>query len=339
MIWLDHTKSGRAGHHSGLMRVSGELARTLGATATIVTGTDWTSSAQPDDWFLTAEIFSPDERPGWDALMVRRPCRLAAIFHDAIPLKLPRITWPQSVARHPGYMKMLAGFDHVWAVSHASRQELLDYWNWLGLTTHAEVEVLGLGADFGGRERRTGGPIQSVPSLLCVGILEPRKNQQFLLRVCERLWTEGFEFELNLVGRVNPHFGKPIRNQIKQLQKRQGGLHFHEGATDVVLEQLYAQARAVVYPTIAEGCGLPVLESLWRGVPCVCSDLPVLHESAIGGGVEMVALNDENAWVDALRRILTDDHHHASLVTAAMNKPLSTWRDTAAALRKVLADA
>jgi glycosyltransferase involved in cell wall biosynthesis len=311
------------------MRVSGELARTLGDAASTVSGVEWASAAGPNDWFLTAEIFTPDERPGWSELMAQRPCRLAAIFHDAIPLKWPQITWPHSVARHPGYMKMLAGFDRVWAVSHASRQELLDYWSWLGLTAYPAVKVLNLGADFGGAERRPAQRVESVPSLLCVGILEPRKNQPFLLRVCERLWQQGMTFDLHLVGRINPYFGKPIRDQIRDLKRRRGGLHFHEGVSDAVLAELYTQARAVVFPTIAEGCGLPVLESLWRGVPCVCSDLPVLRESAADGGVVLATLNDENVWTEALRRILSDNHHHAELAETATTRPIATWRETA----------
>jgi hypothetical protein len=69
-------------------------------------------------------LFSEEERPGFTAWLEARPCRAAAIFHDAIPLKLPQITWPRSVARHPGYLKLLAQFDRIWAVSAASREEL-----------------------------------------------------------------------------------------------------------------------------------------------------------------------------------------------------------------------
>ena len=46
------------------------------------------------------------------------------------------------------------------------------------------------------------------------------------------------------------------------------------------LEDLYAAAAVVVTPTRAEGFGLPVLDALGRGVPVVCSDLPVLREVA-----------------------------------------------------------
>jgi hypothetical protein len=68
------------------------------------------------------------------------------------------------------------------------------------------------------------------------------------------------------------------------------------------------------------------------GVPCVCSDLPVLRENADGGGCLAVALNDRMAWKDALRRVLTDDGLHRRLVAEATTRPLPTWSEAARAL-------
>jgi glycosyltransferase involved in cell wall biosynthesis len=81
---------------------------------------------------------------------------------------------------------------------------------------------------------------------------------------------------------------------------------------------------------------LPLLESLWQGVPCVCSALPVLRENADGGGCLTVAGNDRAAWTDALRRVLTDDALHARLAREARARPLPTWAGAAAALRAEL---
>jgi glycosyltransferase involved in cell wall biosynthesis len=330
MIFFDVTKTGAAGHRSGLTRVSARLLAELGPAATPVRWTEWKRTAQRDDWFVTSEVFSEAERPGFSEFLAQRPCRTAAVFHDAIPLKHPTITWPQSVARHPAYLKMLARFDRVWAVSDASRHELLGFWQWQGVERPPPVDVLALGADFNGAPRVTKPGMFEQASLLCVGIVEPRKNQAFLLDVAQELWSEGLAFELHVVGRVNPHFGKPIVARLKSLRRKFPGLRFHEAAGDAALAQLYATARATVFPTIAEGCGLPVLESLWMGVPCVCSDLPVLRENAGGGGCVAVALNDRAAWVAALRRVLTDDAAHAELVAEATTRALPTWKQAAA---------
>lgn len=342
MIFFDVTKTGGAAHRSGLTRVSARLGEALGPAMTEFRWSAPGRSFRREDWFLTAELFSEEERPGITAFLAAQACRLAAIFHDAIPLKHPDITWPQSVARHPGYMKLLARFDRVWAVSDASRRELLEFWHWQGLERVPAVEVLALGADFGAGPRvlnrrpppRAPAP---VPRLLSVGILEPRKNQLFLLEVCAALWADGLAFELHLAGRVNPHFGRPIVTRIKALQRQYPAwLHHHESAGDAELGQLYAGARATAFPTIAEGCGLPLLEALWLGVPCVCSDLPVLRENANDGGCLPVPPNEPGAWQSALRGVLTDDALHAKLTAEAIARPLPTWAGTAQTIRRAL---
>ncbi|MDO8538953.1 MAG: glycosyltransferase [Opitutaceae bacterium] len=338
MIYVDVTKTGRARHRSGLTRVTSRLLQEFGGKAAPVAW-PFSNPAGRKDWLLTAELFSEDERPGFTAFLAGGRGHAAAIFHDAIPLKHPHITWPQSVARHPVYMKLLARFDRVWAVSAASRDELLGFWRWQGVDQHPPVEVLPLGADFDGAPRKTnavGSNVRphAVPVLLCVGIIEPRKNQLFLLEVCEQLWRSGCRFELHVVGRVNPHFGAPIVKRLKAAAKIHAGLRFHAAADDRMLAGLFARAHATVFPTLAEGCGLPLLESLWGGVPCVCSDLPVLRENADAGGCVPVAANDHGAWVAALRRVLTDDSLHAELVHQATMRPLPTWHDTAATLSR-----
>lgn len=337
MIFFDVTKSGGVGHRSGLLRVSARLAEELGDAMRAVSWPSWDRKLGAADWFLTAELFSEEERPGISEFLAKRSGRLAAIFHDAIPLKLPHITWPQSVARHPGYMKLLAQFDRVWAVSAASRAELLGFWRWQGIENPPPVEVLALGADFVRAARVPtveGRP--RAPALVAVGILEPRKNQALLLDVAEVLWREGLEFELNLVGRVNPHFGRPLEKRMKMMAKVYPGLNYRASADDTTVAALYAGARASVFATIAEGCGLPLLESLWQGVPCVCSDLPVLRENADGGGCLAVAADDRAAWTAALRRVLTDDALITGLRNEATTRALPTWAAAAANLRATL---
>jgi glycosyltransferase involved in cell wall biosynthesis len=339
MIFFDVTKSASAGHRSGLTRVSARLRDELGAAMQPVVWPDWNRAAAKDDWFLTCELFAEAERPGFWEFLKSPPCRLAAMFHDAIPLKLPHVTWPKSVARHPEYMKMLAGFDRVLAVSGASRRDLVEFWRWQGVEPRAKVETIMLGADFDRAPRVA--QISDLKSqisnlLVCVGIIEPRKNQVFLLEVCTELWREGLVFELHLVGRVNPHFGRPIAEKIRLLRKDFPGLHFHEAADDRTLGELYGKARACVFPTLAEGCGLPLLESLWRGVPCVCSDLPVLRENADAGGCLAVAPGDVAAWKSALRAVLTDAAVGPKLQAEAAARALPRWVDTATALRAAL---
>src|SRR6478736_9247051 len=154
---------GAAKHRSGLMRLSSRIREELGSVVTEVT---WKRGAfaladdpgqvaplKPADWLLTVEQFSEAERPGFRAFLENPPCRLAAMFHDAIPVRWPHITWPQSVQRHPEYMKMLASFEYTWAISDATRRDFTEFWRWQGVTPKSSPAVIELGADFDGSNR------------------------------------------------------------------------------------------------------------------------------------------------------------------------------------------
>ncbi len=348
-IYFDSTRWGKAKHRSGLMRLTSRIREEMGSTVTVATwdvkqrGFVTGKKNEPvqfkaDDWLLTVEQFFEAERPGFWEFLRNPPCRLAAMFHDAIPVRWPHITWPQSVKRHPEYMKMLAYFHRTWAISDATRRDFVDFWRWQGVTPRSEVQVVELGADFDGDHRVIRDPMFPAgrPALLCVGIVEPRKNQDFLLDVAEALWADGLDFELHVVGRLNPHFGKPIAARMKALADRESRFRYHAAASDDQLSRLYTTAKAVVFPTIAEGCGLPLLEALWRGVPCVCSDLPVLCENADGGGCLTAKVNDLADWKEKLQTVLTDQKTGARLQREAMARPLPKWSDTARTLREGL---
>ena len=338
MILLDTTSAASWRHASGLARVSGRLLEELGASARAAQWPSLGPAAGGGDWLLTPELFSEAERPGFTTFLDNRPCPVAAVYHDAIPIKLPHITWPKSVERHPGYMKLLSRFDRVWAVSNASRAELLGFWEWQGIAKPPPVEVLALGADWRGIARIAEAPPRrsGLHRIVSIGILEPRKNQGVLLDAFEALRAEGLAFELHLVGRVNPHYGEPIARRVAALAARYTGVRHHEGLKDAAVADLVRSARATAFPSIAEGCGLPVLESLWMGVPCVCSDIAPVLENASGGGCTVVAGNTLKGWVEALRRIITNDAHHAALAAEAERRPLPTWAGAAKTLREAL---
>lgn len=342
MIYFDVTKTGNARHRSGLTRVSTRLRQELGPAVTPVA---WSSRHRgfvraddrrqarpgPEDWVLTVELFSEAERPGFREFVLNRSGRLAAVFHDAIPLRFPHITWPQSVQRHPEYMKLLAGFDRVWAVSESARRDLAGFWRWQGVAPRGEVAVMGLGSDFDGAPRvaRSSADTAGRAAFLCVGIIEPRKNQEFLVEAASTLWREGLDFDLHIVGRVNPHFGGPMVKRLRAAARHEPRLHIHSALGDERLGGLYSGARAVLFPTLAEGCGLPLLEALWRGVPCLASDLAPLRENALAGGCMLAPVNDPLAWREAMRRMLTEASHLRQLQQAAARRSLPLWADTA----------
>jgi len=329
MIYFDVTKTSASSHHSGLTRVSQSLVTAFGSRVTPVVWDSWDKQVTQEDWFITAELFSEDERPGITAFLEAKACKTAAIFHDLIPLRFPHMTWPKSVARHPTYVKLLAHFTRVFSVSEYSRQDILAFWKWQGINDFPKMDLLSLGADFNTQERQTHTSQPSEACFLCVGIIEPRKNQSLILQVCKTLWDEGLKFEMHFAGRVNPHFGKPILDEINEASRSYPELHFHAHFSDAQMKALYARASASLFPTRAEGCGLPLLESLYSGVPCICSDLIVLKENTDLGGCLSLKADDLLVWTDAVRSLILEPRRLSELRSQAQSRPLPTWANAA----------
>jgi glycosyltransferase involved in cell wall biosynthesis len=348
MIWFDVTKAASQKHRSGLTRVSErlrtELAARLGPAFAV---TVWHArrggwidprTREPvvlgdADWLLTPELFCEEERPGLGAWLSSHGSRAAAIFHDAIPLRLPEITWPQSVARHPDYMRLLAGFGRVFAVSESSARELRDYWSWTGRLAVPPVQPIVLGADGHGSPRTVEAPDRAASrEVVMIGIVEPRKNQDALLDAVESLAGQGIEVAVTFVGRVNPHFGRGTAQRIRRLARAGRRVELREALDDRGVADLIARARFSVLPSRAEGCGLPVLESLWAGLPVLATALPSIVESARGGGCLLVPPDDPVALAAALRRLLAEDALVRGLTGEAVRRDLPRWSDTARSL-------
>jgi glycosyltransferase involved in cell wall biosynthesis len=95
------------------------------------------------------------------------------------------------------------------------------------------------------------------------------------------------------------------------------------------LEGLYAAAAAFVFPTLAEGFGLPVLEAMARSVPVACSDIPVLREVA-GENALFFDPFAEASIADAITRLLNDGELAAGLAAGGPGRAQAfSWRETA----------
>lgn len=348
MIWFDVTKAASQKHRSGLTRVSERLRAEFSVRpgegfATAMwharRGT-WVDACTREpvvlgaaDRLLTPELFCEEERPGIGAWLGSYGSRAAAIFHDAIPLRLPEITWPQSVARHPDYMRLLAGFGRVFAVSEASARELQDYWTWTGRTGTPPIHPIVLGADGHGVLRVSNAPDRAGSrEIVMIGIVEPRKNQDAVLDAVETLAGQGIDFGVSFVGRINPHFGRDTAKRMRQLARAGRRVALHESLDDRGVAALIAGARFSVLPSRAEGCGLPVLESLWAGLPVLATALPSIAESAREGGCLLVPPDDTAALTAAMHRLLTEDPLVRELTREAVQRSLPRWSETVRSL-------
>jgi glycosyltransferase involved in cell wall biosynthesis len=113
---------------------------------------------------------------------------------------------------------------------------------------------------------------------LYVGNAYPHKNLEKLLEAFDVLHNDPQNkgTKLVFVGKED-HFTKRLKEFSRSYASRDSVIFLGE-KTDKELGALYDHARAFVFPSLAEGFGLPAIEALAHGCPVVCSDIPIFHE-------------------------------------------------------------
>lgn len=300
-------------------------------------------SALSPSGLLLPELFTSTVAAQLPALFAATTGPRAAVFHDAIALKFPELTPAKTVARFPAYLRELLAFDGVAANSADSRATLLAYWDWLGipLKNRPIVTAIPLGIDpvchLIGDKPLGPSPEKSkiqnrkseLPTVLSVGSLEGRKNHLALLEACETLWSAGTQFELHLIGLAHPQTGRAALARVHALQAAGRPLRYSGPVTDADLAAAYAACDFTVYPSLIEGFGLPVLESLARGKPCICSAHGALGEAARDGGCILLDRVDVPSLATALARLLSTPAELTALATAARARRFRSWADYA----------
>jgi len=275
---------------------------------------------------VVSEIFAPATGRALPALLARVAGPRVAIFHDAIVLRLPELSPPKSVGRFPAYLQELLCFDGVAAVSEASRESLVGYWQWLGVAGPPPVVALPLGLDAAvpSPYGHTNAP-DAPPLVLSIGTLEGRKNHLTLLEACETLWQRGLRFELRLIGMVHPQTGRAALQRVRALQAAGRPVRYDGPASDAVIQAAYRGCVFTVYPSLMEGFGLPVLESLSYGKPCICAASGGHDNHARGGGCLALERGDAPSLAAAMERLLTDGECLEVLTDDARARTFKPW--------------
>ncbi|MEO0428826.1 MAG: glycosyltransferase [Pseudomonadota bacterium] len=173
-----------------------------------------------------------------------------------------------------------------------------------------------------------------------LGTIEGRKNHVLILMLWRGL-SEGVEPEraphLHIVGRrgwsAEQAFAMLDRGEIA------GRTVFeHNDLSDGAVAALMAGARALLFPSFAEGYGLPLGEALAAGVPVIAADLPALRE--LGGDVpEWIAPQDGPGWLKAVRDYAQPGSPRRNAQLARMTEwKRPEWPDHFEGVEAVLAD-
>jgi alpha-1,2-rhamnosyltransferase len=165
------------------------------------------------------------------------------------------------------------------------------------------------------------------PFFLSVSTLEPRKGYSVALDAMERLWREGVDVRYVIVGRHGWNANGLARRIVSHAEFGRR-LFWLRDASDAELRDLYEHARGLIFPSVAEGFGLALIEAAHYGLPIIASDIPVFRE--IGGdAISYFDVADSEMLSERARECLAAPKTPPSI-------PFMTWRQSTEGLLDII---
>jgi len=289
-------------------------------------------------WLILPELMEGRHARLVTAYARQHGLRVAGIFHDAIPWLHPEMVLHWAREQHAEYMTAFAELDAVLAVSDESARHFTGFVKSQGGPV-PPVRACRLPAEVPGQDRET--RPRETPSgivkILCVGTLEPRKNHARLIEAFELAGSRpgGAKMELHLVGAR--YAGDPkIAETVRAITVKNPAIFWHENVNSEELRKFYHRCDFTVFGSWIEGFGLPVMESLWFGKPCLCSNQGVMAENAEGGGCLTVNTQDVTALANGMAKLAGQPDFRRELGQQALQRKLKTWNDYAAEIIGIL---
>lgn len=291
---------------------------------------------QPNDVLVLPD--SSWSAPIWQEIDRARDAGLVlgVLQHDFIPLRFPEFVSDDCAAIFQRWTKeSLSRADFVMGVSNTIAQECREELHRLGRHLIAEegVSVCLNGADFRAATQATevrpeivqfiehadGGPY------LTVGTIEPRKNQSLLLDALDEILHSVPNARFLVAGFIGWK-GKSIAKRIREHPGYGENVLLVSDMSDAELTYAYQRAKAVVFPSLAEGFGLPIAESIARGTRVFASSLSVHQEI---GGKHCVYFDPEDS--SQLAQLIIDHYcrNEYPAVWPPMEFRLPTWEGAA----------
>ena len=219
------------------------------------------------------------------------------LVHDVIPLEFPQFQRAGTVAPFRAKIDRVARLaDRVIYNSHDTRQRSEAFMRLAGRVPDAIVAHLGVTIPQPDLKALPSSLPPSEPYFVTVGTIEPRKNHAFLLD----LWAQmGTEAPLLLICGSRGWNNAAVFDRLDQLP-RDGKVREVSGLSDPALAALVAGASGLLFPSLAEGFGLPAVEAMALKTRVLCNDLPVFREVTDDKAV-YAPVSDGYLWTSTIK--------------------------------------
>lgn len=266
---------------------------------------------------------------------------VVAIGYDCIPAISADLVAPEEPAKFSRFLTIIKHSRRVAGISRSAAIEFRGFANALAaqgldgptvtecsLPSSSVTTTEGQEVTFRGDQDDRA--LDHLPMILSVGSFEPRKNQVALIHAAETLWREGHSFELLLI--AGSAWSPEVPDAIDELKERGRRIEGRTSVPDSEVIAAYRRARFSVFPSLHEGYGLPVAESLSLGTPVITGTYGATAEVGSCGGAILVDPRDDESLVNAMRLLLSDDEALANLRSQIQQRPQRTWEDYASEL-------
>ncbi len=257
-----------------------------------------------------------DTLSAWRALP---DARIAVLIHDTIPLDHPQFQRPGTVDSFRGKLSRTAAHaDVVICTAEATKTAVTRWMNALGGAPKTLVAQLGIERPSPDPARIPGDLHLTRPYFIALGTIEPRKNHALLLDVWDQL---GADAPTLLIAGRRGWRSEQVFSRLDKIAASGGPVIERDDLDDAALAALLGQSNGLLFPSIAEGYGLPPLEAAALGVPVVCSDLPVTRE-LLGDKVVYLPHDDVYLWKKIVTDLAEDRADHEK---AGVSVTLPSW--------------
>lgn len=240
------------------------------------------------DLFLMPDAYWP-RRGVWTAVDDARAkgAMIATVLYDLIPITHPEFV---GLKRKEGFLQYLHNVatksDLIVAISETVRNQVVEFLPTIcGDQPYCtDVRSFELGAELSSSKGHVRTAVQELfsPELektpyLMVATFDPRKNHRYLISAFDLLWKQRPDLKLCLVGRVG-WLCEELLIELEKHPRRDKNLFVFHDLSDAELQYCYSSSRGVIFPSIVEGFGLPIVEALWHGQKTFASDTAIHRE-------------------------------------------------------------
>ncbi len=250
-------------------------------------------------------------------------CRSIVMVHDLIPLRFPKKTSPLTPYFKYYIPQVLKQAEHIICNSQATAQDICNFFN---IPSHKITPILLAYDHEHFKPLDVNKDAVTVPYFLYIGRHDPHKNVNRIVEAFAKL-KNNRDYQLWLAGPTDKRYTPKLIEQSKEL-----GIEKQLKILDYVeYEQLpiiINQALALVFPSLWEGFGFPVLEAMGCGTPVITSNISSLPEVA-GDATLLINPYNTEEITTAMEKITQDDEMRSQLKRLGLQQAKKfSWQTT-----------